>query len=110
MAAAEEARLVRSAFSFVLALLMPAAVFAQVTPAAGSTPPDDTPSVKVGVTIYTDYTYTDEPTAQDADHNTIHPSAFNVSRAYVNVTGSLSHLFAFRVTPDVTRETGTGSS
>jgi hypothetical protein len=83
---------------------------AQVTPAAGHTPPDDTPSFKVGATIFTDYTYTDEPTTQDADKNTVHPSAFNVGRAYINVTGNLSHLVAFRVTPDITRETGTGSS
>lgn len=83
---------------------------AQVTPAAGHTPPDDTPAVRVGVTIFTDYTYTDAPTTQDADKNTIHPSAFNVSRAYVNVTGNLSHLVAFRVTPDITRETSTGPS
>ncbi len=83
---------------------------AQVTPAAGHTPPDDTPSIRVGVTIYTDYTYTDEPTIQDADKNTVHASAFNVSRSYVNVTGNLSHLVAFRVTPDITRESGTGSS
>ncbi|HEY8150735.1 MAG TPA: hypothetical protein VIK51_17640, partial [Vicinamibacteria bacterium] len=53
---------------------------AQVTPAAGHTPPDDTPSIKVGVVIYTDYTYTDEPTVLDADKNSIHPSAFNVGR------------------------------
>ena len=83
---------------------------AQVTPAAGHTPPDDTPSIKVGVVIYTDYTYTDEPTVLDADKNTIHPSAFNVGRSYINVTGNLSHLVAFRVTPDITHETGTGSS
>jgi len=83
---------------------------AQVTPAAGHTPPDDTPSIKVGVVIYTDYTYTDEPTTTDADKNVIHASAFNVSRSYINVTGNLSHLVAFRVTPDVTRETGTGST
>ena len=83
---------------------------AQVTPAAGHTPPDDTPSVKVGVVIYTDYTYTDAPTVLDADKNVIHPNAFNVSRSYINVTGNLSHLVAFRVTPDITRESGTGSS
>ena len=83
---------------------------AQVTPAAGHTPPDDTPSVKVGVVIYTDYTYVDTPTVLDADKNTVHTSAFNVSRSYINVTGNLSHLVAFRITPDITRETGTGSS
>jgi hypothetical protein len=83
---------------------------AQVAPAAGHTPPDDTPSVKVGVVIYTDYTYVDTPTVLDADKNTVHTSAFNVSRSYINVTGNLSHLVAFRITPDITRETGTGSS
>jgi len=93
----------------VTALAAPPAL-AQVTPAAGGTPPDDTPSVRVGTTIYTDYTYIDEPTAKDADGNTIHPSSFNVSRAYINVTGNLSHWVAFRVTPDVSRESGAGSS
>lgn len=87
-----------------------APAYAQVTPAAGVTPPDDTPSVKVGVTIYTDYTYIDEPTVKDADGNTVHANAFNVGRAYINVTGNLSHWVAFRVTPDVTRESGTGST
>ena len=87
-----------------------APAFTQVTPAAGSTPPDDTPSVKVGVTIYTDYTYIDEPTIKDADGNVVHSNAFNVGRAYINVTGNLSHWVSFRVTPDVTRESGTGSS
>jgi hypothetical protein len=83
---------------------------AQVTPAAGHTPPDDTPSIKLGIVIYTDYTYTDKPTVMDADKNVIHPNAFNVSRSYINVTGNLSHLVAFRITPDITRETGTGST
>ena len=41
-------------------------VWAQVTPAAGTTPPDDTPSFKIGTTIFTDYTYTKEPTTTDA--------------------------------------------
>jgi hypothetical protein len=84
--------------------------FAQVTPAAGATPVDDTPSFKVGATIYADYTYFDSPTTKDADGNTIHASSFNVSRAYINITGNLSHLISYRVTPDVSRETGTGSS
>ena len=79
--------------------------FAQVTPAAGYTPPDDTPSIKVGTTIFTDYTYTDEPTTTDVDGNVIHPAAFNVSRAYINVTGNISHNVSFRVTPDITRFT-----
>ena len=100
----------RSALVGALILGPAAAGRAQVTPAAGHTPPDDTPSVKVGVVIYSDFTYTDEPTALDADKNEIHPSAFNVSRSYINVTGNLSHLISYRITPDITRETGTGSS
>src|SRR5262249_29699945 len=84
--------------------------FAQVTPAAGYTPPDDTPKVNVGVTIFTDYTYQDSPKAKDADGNNINPNSFNVTRAYINVTGTLNHWLAFRVTPDVARETSTGAS
>ena len=83
---------------------------AQVTPAAGYTPPDDTPSIKVGAVIYADYTYNEHPQVTDADGNSIHLSAFNVTRSYINITGNVSHLVAFRITPDITRETGTGST
>ncbi len=76
---------------------------AQVTPAAGYTPPDDTPSVKVGGTIFADYTYTQEPTQTDSDNNRIHANSFNITRAYINVTGNISHLVSFRITPDVVR-------
>lgn len=83
---------------------------AQVTPAAGYTPPDDTPSVKVGTTLFTDYTVVDTPKIKDADGNEVTSNAFNVGRAYLNITGNISHLVAFRVTPDITRESGAGSS
>ena len=83
-----------------------AAASAQVTPAAGYTPPDDTPSIKVGATIYTDFTYQSNPTATDADGNAVNPSSFNVSRSYINITGNISHVVSFRITPDVTRESG----
>ena len=92
-----------------LAVLAPAAG-AQVTPAAGYTPPDDTPSIKVGVTIFADYTFTQKPQATDGDGNLIHPSSFNVARSYINVTGNVSHVVAFRVTPDVFRETNAASA
>jgi hypothetical protein len=81
-------------------------VDAQVTPAAGFTPPDDTPSIKVGATIYMDYTYQQDPQVTDADGNTINPTSFNVTRSYINITGNISHIVAFRITPDVTRESG----
>ena len=82
------------------------AASAQVTPAAGYTPPDDTPSVKVGVTLYTDFTYQQSPSVTDSDGNSINPSGFNVQRSYINITGNLNHIVSFRITPDVTRETG----
>ena len=82
------------------------AASAQVTPAAGYTPPDDTPSIKVGATIYTDFTYQQNPTVTDADGNTVNPSSFNVARSYINITGNISHLVAFRITPDITRQSG----
>jgi hypothetical protein len=91
-----------------LAWAVPAS--AQVTPAAGHTPPDDTPSIKVGVTIFADYTIQQQPKITDADGNTVTSNSFNVGRSYINVTGNISHLIAFRVTPDITRETGAGSS
>jgi hypothetical protein len=81
-----------------------------VTPAGGYTPPDDTPSVKTGATIFADYTWTESPRAKDAAGNTIHNSAFNVGRAYLNITGNVNHWLAFRVTPDIVRESGSGSS
>ncbi len=84
--------------------------WAQVTPAAGYVPPDDTPSIRVGVTIFADYTYQDTPEVKDADGNSVHLNSFNVSRAYINVTGQINHYIAFRVTPDITRETDAGSS
>ncbi len=96
--------------AFALTLSLAPVAQAQVTPAAGYTPPDDTPSIKVGATIFTDFTYVNKPTSKDADGNVINPSSFNVSRSYINITGNVSHIVAFRITPDITRETGTGSS
>ena len=93
-----------------LGLMVPALAAAQVTPAAGYVPPDDTPSIKVGAVIFADYTYTQSPESKDSDGNTYNPSAFQVTRSYINITGNISHLIAFRITPDVTRETFTGPS
>ena len=54
--------------------------FAQITPAAGYTPPDDTPSIRVGVTLFPLYTYQTTPEATDADGNVINRSSFDVAR------------------------------
>jgi hypothetical protein len=91
-------------------VILPRVATAQVTPAASYTPPDDTPTIKVGATIFADYTYTQEPKTTDADGNIINPNAFQVQRAYINVTGNISHMIAFRITPDVVRDAETGTS
>lgn len=95
-----------------LALVLALPVLAEdAKPAAApAANPADTPSYKVGVTLFTDYTYQANPNALDADKNKVNPSAFNVGRAYINVTGNLNHRIQFRITPDIVRETGSGSS
>jgi hypothetical protein len=105
-------RLVRftTACAAAAGMMVAMEVRAQVTVAAGYTPPDDTPKINVGITLFADYSYQDSPTVVDGDKNTIHKNAFNLSRAYINVTGNLSHWFSFRITPDIRAETGSGSS
>jgi hypothetical protein len=82
---------------------------AQVAPTPAATPPDDTPKINVGATLFTNYSYQTEPEITDTDGNLIHRNAFDVTRAYINVTGNISHIVAFRITPDIRRETGLGS-
>jgi len=92
--------------------LIATAVGAQTPAATAATPakPDDTPSYKLGAVIFTDYTYQASPSTKDADGNSVHASSFNVTRAYINFTGQLNHRISFRITPDVARESGSGSS
>ncbi len=63
--------------------------------------PVDSFSVKVGGTIYADYTYTDSPKITDADKNSVNKSEFEVRRAYINVTGTINDFISFRITPDI---------
>ena len=95
-----------------LALLFSATpVLAQDTaPAPAAAQAADTPSIKVGVTLFADYTINQQPKIEDADGNDVTLSAFQITRSYINVTGNISKHVAFRVTPDITRETGVGSS
>jgi hypothetical protein len=76
----------------------PGEVFKKPAPAPK---PADSFSIKLGTTIFTDFTYQAEPKVTDADKHSVHRSEFEVRRAYVNVTGTISDLFSFRVTPDV---------
>src|SRR5579862_9788912 len=89
-----------------------AAAFTAVlaTGAFAQAPPDDKPSIKVGATIFAQYTYQQSPETTDAQGNTIHYNSFDVTRSYINMIGQLNHIFGFRVTPDISRETGSGSS
>ena len=97
------------AFGSLMMMLAAPPAAGQVTPAAGYTPPDDTPAIRVGATIFADYTVLQKPKISDVDGNDVTSNAFNIGRAYINVTGNLSHIIAFRITPDIVRETGTGS-
>ncbi len=63
--------------------------------------PVDNFKIGVGTTIFADYTYQDAPKITDADKNSVNASSFEVRRAYINVTGNISDVVAFRVTPDV---------
>jgi hypothetical protein len=65
---------------------------AQVTPAAGYTPPDDTPVIRIGATIFADYTFQTDPKGTDVDGNPFSPNSFNVGRADVNVKGNIQSL------------------
>lgn len=89
-------------------LAAPAPCAAQAPAAA--TAPADTPSIKVGVLLFADYTIQQQPKIKDADGNTVTLSAFQIGRSYINVTGHITRNISFRVTPDIARETGVGSS
>lgn len=94
----------------MLALLAASPSDAQITPAAGAAAGDDTQATRLGAVVFYDYTFTNAPKAVDTAGNAIKSNAFNVVRTYLNLTGNISHVVAFRITPDISRETGTGSS
>lgn len=97
--------------SFVAASLLAVSALAQTATQPGTTPPDpDAPSFRVGALVFGDYTYQSSPETTDSAGNRVHASSFNISRAYINLFGQLNHWIGFRVTPDIARETGTGSS
>jgi hypothetical protein len=78
--------------------------------AGAQTPPADTPNIRIGATLFADYTFVESPEIVDADGNAVHANAFNVGRSYINITGNISRIVNFRITPDITRESGAGSS
>ena len=89
------------------------AVCTAVPPACAQTaapPPSDAPAIRVGAQLFADYTVNQQPKIVDADGNTVTLNQFQITRAYINITGNISRTIAFRITPDVTRETSVGSS
>ena len=97
-----------SGLILVTGLLAPLPCAAQAPPPAAT--PADTPSIKVGVQVLADFTVQQSPTIKDADGNDVTLGAFQIGRSYINVTGNITKNISFRVTPDVARETGVGSS
>src|SRR5947209_3983303 len=95
-------------FTSLSFFLLAASAFAQQQ----QPPAPDVPTFRIDVVLFADYTYTasQEPAARDAGGREIHPNSFNVSRAYINVTGTLNKYLSFRITPDVARETSSSSS
>jgi hypothetical protein len=77
----------------VRAVLFATSLFLAISASAA-----DEPSVKVGGLIFADYTHSQEE------------SAFNLTRAYININAALNHWLSARVTPDVARETDEASS
>jgi hypothetical protein len=98
--------LTRVSFASLVMSFCAAVASAQVTPAAPYTPPDDTPSIRVGMTLFPNFTYQTTPPITDADGNVVKRNTFDVTRAYINITGNISHLIALRITPDITRQSG----
>jgi hypothetical protein len=108
-----EALVLRRSIFFVTllcSLTLPRLSAAQVTPAAGYTPPDDSQSIGLGAVVFYDYTFTNAPKATDAGGNLVKSNAFNVARTYVNVTGKISSVVQYRITTDISRLTGGGTS
>jgi hypothetical protein len=89
----------------VFALLMAAVPALAQAPAA-----PEAPAIRLGVTLFTNYTLQTDPEVADSDGNRVHKNAFDVTRSYINVTGNISRIAAFRITPDIARETSQSSS
>jgi hypothetical protein len=68
------------------------------------------PSIKVGTTLFANYSYTFAPKTADATGHEVSPSSFDITRAYLTITGDITPRVSFRLTSDVVRETGSGGS
>jgi hypothetical protein len=79
-------------------------------PAPAPAPAPTGPSINLGAVIFYDYTFVLAPETADAAGQEIHANGFNVARTYINVTGRISPLVSFRITPDIARMLNSGGS
>ncbi|HEX4999701.1 MAG TPA: hypothetical protein VFY29_15865 [Terriglobia bacterium] len=92
-------------------LFMAGSAFAQVQPAAGFVPPDNTPTIKIGLTLYPTYTYQKSPkVGPDPNGNMYSANNFDLSRSYINITGNITHAITYRLTPDIMSSHVTGGT
>ena len=71
--------------------------------AEGYTPPDDTPTVKVGGTIFADYTYQQRAHGDGRRRKPDPPELLQRHPRLHQRHRQISHLVSFRITPDVVR-------
>ncbi len=83
-------------------LAAPAAATAQTAAAQTAAAPAP-PPIRIGATIFADYSVIDSPKGTDGAGREITRNAFSVTRTYINVTGSVTSRLSFRITPDITR-------
>ncbi len=81
-----------------------AGVPAQAWAQAAASQAGSAPTIRVGATIFADYTVTESPKAGQGNE-TFTANAFAVTRSYINVTGTVSRRVSFRITPDIARAT-----
>ena len=102
-------RRVRVATMLLVGVAWPIAAAAQASGQAAA-PASTAPTVRVGGTIFADYTITDAPKVRDAAGQDVTGHAFNLTRAYINVSGSVNSTVSFRITPDIVRQNDTNVS
>jgi hypothetical protein len=97
--------------SFAALVLAAAAAASADDPKPAASPKTaESYGIKLGSTIFTDFTYQEAPKVLDGDKNPVHKSEFEVRRAYINVVGTFSDLFTVRVTPDIATRLSTAST
>jgi hypothetical protein len=92
-----------SSAAFLVLSLAATRAFAQTAAPPG-------PSIKVGTTLFANYSYTFAPKTADATGREVSPSSFDITRAYLTITGDITPRVSFRLTSDVVRDTGSGGS